>query len=242
MENLSGMSLDDVKVNRNSDKPAQLQAHAYAQGTDIHLGPGQEKHLPHEAWHVVQQKQGRVKPTMQIKGKVNVNDDIGLEKEADVMGAKALQNGINKNSSVQKKEKNTISIYGLTPIQLLKDSEVVARLRNNAGMSKADVIRLKKNRPQYGDTQVMDVWNAAAKDYQGRATCPNSSKLITWDGVSSRVGNWDMGHKAGHEYRTLWESLALAQISYVDFLAAYQNPANYQVEDYSANRSHLYED
>jgi hypothetical protein len=91
MENLSGMSLDDVKVHRNSDKPAQLQAHAYAQGTDIHLGPGQEKHLPHEAWHVVQQKQGRVKPTMQMKGKINVNDDVGLEKEADVMGAKASQ-------------------------------------------------------------------------------------------------------------------------------------------------------
>ena len=91
MENLSGMSLDDVKVHRNSDKPAQLQAHAYAQGTDIHLAPGQEKHLPHEAWHVVQQKQGRVKPTMQMKGKVNVNDDAGLEKEADVMGAKAIQ-------------------------------------------------------------------------------------------------------------------------------------------------------
>ena len=91
MENLSGMSLDDVKVHRNSDKPAQLQAHAYAQGTDIHLGPRQEKHLPHEAWHVVQQKQGRVKPTVQMKGKVNVNDDIGLEKEADVMGDRAIR-------------------------------------------------------------------------------------------------------------------------------------------------------
>jgi hypothetical protein len=91
MENLSGMSLDDVKVHRNSDKPAQLQAHAYTQGTDIHLGTGQEKHLPHEAWHVVQQKQARVKPTMQMKGRVNVNDDAGLEKEANVMGAKALQ-------------------------------------------------------------------------------------------------------------------------------------------------------
>jgi len=90
MENLSGMSLDDVKVHRNSDKPAQLQAHAYAQGTDIHLGAGQEKHLPHELGHVVQQKQGRVKPTMQMKGKVNVNDDDGLEKEADEMGARAF--------------------------------------------------------------------------------------------------------------------------------------------------------
>lgn len=91
IENLSGHSLDDVKVHYNSSKPAQLQAHAYAQGTDIHLASGQEKHLPHEAWHVVQQKQGRVKPTMQMKGKVNINDNATLEKEADLMGAKALQ-------------------------------------------------------------------------------------------------------------------------------------------------------
>lgn len=90
VENLSGYSMDDVRVHYNSDKPAQLQAHAYAQGTNIHIAPGQEKHLPHEAWHVVQQKQGRVKPTMQLKDNVNVNDDDALEKEADVMGKKAL--------------------------------------------------------------------------------------------------------------------------------------------------------
>ncbi|ASS48208.1 MAG: hypothetical protein CHH17_05545 [Candidatus Fluviicola riflensis] len=91
IENLSGYSMSDVKVHYNSDKPAQLNAHAYAQGTQIHLASGQEKHLPHEAWHVVQQKQGRVKPTMQLKGKVAINDDAGLENEADVMGAKAMQ-------------------------------------------------------------------------------------------------------------------------------------------------------
>lgn len=88
-ENLSGHSLDDVKVHYNSPEPAQLQAHAYARGTQIHIGPGQEKHLPHEAWHVVQQKQGRVKPTKQLKEETNINDDAGLEKEADVMGKKA---------------------------------------------------------------------------------------------------------------------------------------------------------
>ncbi len=91
VENLSGYSMDDVKVHFNSDKPAQLNAHAYAQGTDIHVAPGQEQHLPHEAWHVVQQKQGRVQATMQMKTGVPVNDDAGLENEADVMGAKALQ-------------------------------------------------------------------------------------------------------------------------------------------------------
>jgi hypothetical protein len=90
IENLSGHSLDDVKVHYNSSKPAQLNAHAYAQGNQIHLGGGQEKHLAHEAWHVVQQKQGRVKPTVNVNGAA-VNDNLGLEKEADVMGGKTLQ-------------------------------------------------------------------------------------------------------------------------------------------------------
>ena len=85
IEQLSGYSMDDVKVHYNSKRPAQFQADAYAQGADIHLAQGQEKHLPHEAWHVVQQKQGRVKPTRQKKGMENVNDDWELEKTADTM-------------------------------------------------------------------------------------------------------------------------------------------------------------
>ena len=93
VEQLSGVSMDDVKVNYNSNKPAQLSAHAYAQGSDIHVASGQEKHVPHEAWHVAQQKKGRVEPTKQLMGSIPVNDDKGLEREADVMGAKALQTG-----------------------------------------------------------------------------------------------------------------------------------------------------
>ena len=125
IENLSGYAMDDVKVHYNSGKPAQLQAHAYAQGTDIHLAPGQEKHLPHEAWHVVQQKQGRVKPTMQLKEKVNVNDDAGLEREADVMGKKAktvgkmlvgadhTADGGNSSGSLQSNHSNQPAIQGV---------------------------------------------------------------------------------------------------------------------------------
>ena len=110
VESLSGISMDDVKVHYNSAKPAQLNAHAYAQGTDIHIASGQEKHLPHEAWHVVQQKQGRVQPTTMMKAKVPINDDAGLEKEADVMGARALQmkpfslSDYKTEKSVQRKE------------------------------------------------------------------------------------------------------------------------------------------
>ena len=90
IEALSGFDMSDVRVSFNSDKPARYRALAYAQGSDIHLGPGQERHLAHEAWHVVQQRQGRVKPTMQMAG-AGVNDDAALEAEADAMGREAMQ-------------------------------------------------------------------------------------------------------------------------------------------------------
>lgn len=129
IENLSGISLDDVKVHRNSDKPAQLQADAYAQGTDIHLGPGQERHLPHEAWHVVQQKQGRVRSTLQMKTGIHVNDDAGLEKEADVMGVKALQNTSGPTIAKQMKAgtniiQRKVGFEFETPITVVKPGEV----------------------------------------------------------------------------------------------------------------------
>ena len=60
IESLSGMSLEHVHVHYNSPKPAQLNALAYAQGADIHVAPGQDRHVAHEAWHIVQQRQGRV--------------------------------------------------------------------------------------------------------------------------------------------------------------------------------------
>lgn len=101
IENLSGYSMDDVHVHYNSDKPAQLQALAYTQGTDIHVAPGQEKHLPHEVWHVVQQKQGRVRPTTNING-MAVNDDVTLEHEADnALQFKTESEVISVNGTIQ---------------------------------------------------------------------------------------------------------------------------------------------
>ncbi len=92
VEKLSGQSMDDVKVHYNSKKPAQLNAHAYAQGNNIHIASGQKKHVAHEAWHVAQQKQGRVKANTSSNG-TPVNDSPKLEREADSMGAKAKSVG-----------------------------------------------------------------------------------------------------------------------------------------------------
>ncbi len=130
IEGLSGHSLNDVNVHYNSDKPAQLQAHAYAQGTDIHVAPGQEKHLPHEAWHVVQQKQGRVKPTLQMKGKVPVNDDKNLEEEADRMGAKALQFKAGNHTETARKTSGINNRSG-HPVQRVKFDRFFNILYNN---------------------------------------------------------------------------------------------------------------
>ena len=90
IEALSGIPMDAVIVHYNSSEPAQVTARAYAQGSHIYVAPGQERHLPHEAWHVVQQAQGRVQPTRRRNGGAVINDDQSLENEADVMGACAL--------------------------------------------------------------------------------------------------------------------------------------------------------
>ena len=157
VENLSGISLDDVKVHHNSSKPSQLQAHAYAQGTDIHLGSGQEKHLPHEAWHVVQQKQGRVKPTLQMKGNTNINNDIGLEREADAMGAKALhtdtklsslQKGTPSTSNVKQLMPMAREVYGITHLVKMVNGHIYAEdYKSNEGqqVSEGDRVTIESN-------------------------------------------------------------------------------------------------
>lgn len=90
MEALSGMTLDHVRVHYNSPKPQAIQAHAYAQGSHIHLASGQESHLPHELGHVVQQAEGRVKATSSAGG-VPINDNQTLEQEATQMGEQAIK-------------------------------------------------------------------------------------------------------------------------------------------------------
>jgi len=51
---------DDVRVHYNSSKPAQFQTLAYNQGKDIYVAPERERRIPHDAWHMVQQKQRSV--------------------------------------------------------------------------------------------------------------------------------------------------------------------------------------
>ena len=147
-EALSGYSLDDVKVHFNSSKPSEVNALAYAQGNDIHLGPGQEKHLPHETWHIVQQKQGRVKANTQF-GNLAGNDEVGLEREADRMGgkinkkpssSKALKSSVGPNRQDQTEivqrlsiKENPIDFQKVKSAKPLKDGKVVLLTGNDGG-------------------------------------------------------------------------------------------------------------
>jgi len=100
---LMGTDVADAQVHYNSNKPAQLQAEATAQGTEVHLAPGKEQHLGHELTHVAQQKQGRVQPTIQANNGVGINNDPKLEKEADEVGEKAMKGelSISKTNTTQ---------------------------------------------------------------------------------------------------------------------------------------------
>jgi hypothetical protein len=76
-------------VHRASPLPALVGAHAFAYGEHVYLAAGDEGALAHEAWHVVQQMQGRVEATGEVNG-LPLNDDAALEAEADCMAARAM--------------------------------------------------------------------------------------------------------------------------------------------------------
>lgn len=96
MESSFNNDFSHVRVHADSSKAPEVGALAYTQGSDIHFAPGQyspdsssgRQLLGHELTHVVQQGEGRVRPTTEVNG-MPVNDSPALEKEADVLGGKA---------------------------------------------------------------------------------------------------------------------------------------------------------
>ena len=152
IEQLSGFSMNDVDVRYNSARPAQLGALAFASRGQIHIGPGQEEHLPHEAWHLVQQSQGRVRATAQLKSGQPVNESDHLEREADVMGAKALAIGtrsqrsspgataIRRSAVVQREDDRATALQkvkkeNMDAIRKIRDRVKNYRKRNDANVN-----------------------------------------------------------------------------------------------------------
>ncbi len=170
LENLSGLSMDNVRVHYNSDKPAKVGAQAYTQGTNIHVAPEQEKHLPHEAWHLVQQAQGRVPPTMQLKG-VALNDDERLEKEADLMGQ--ASRSLNRPDSVHPRETGELNTNNNLIIQRTIDKdELKGKDRKNYNeISKKYYARFGLSAPDY---QQIDSYNVKSFEQ----CCEEANSLV----------------------------------------------------------------
>lgn len=224
IENLSGYSLDDVRVHYNSPKPAELQALAYTQGTDIHVAPGQEKHLPHEAWHVVQQKQGRVKPTLQMKGKININDDAGLEKEADVMGEMAnrntgevVTNGVKKENLSRKElvSEGLIQMAGHAGVMIFgNEGRLFKRVeRNEHDQFRTIMNRQAAERLGHGNS----TYGAFPRIYRVISALELNPELIKQEyGDTKKVREWLKNGKQG-DYYVEMESLGGQNIDVLDF-------------------------
>ncbi len=92
MESAFGRDFTSVRIHEG-EEASTLGALAYTQGTHLYFAPGQYRPdrpsglqlLGHELTHVVQQAQGRVKPSSQSSG-IPINAEPHLEHEADVIG------------------------------------------------------------------------------------------------------------------------------------------------------------
>ena len=98
MESAFSTDFSGVTVHASSARAPEVGALACTQGSDIHFAPGQfrpdtsagRELLGHELAHVVQQGEGRVRPTCEVAG-MPVNDNGHLEAEADRLGQRAAR-------------------------------------------------------------------------------------------------------------------------------------------------------
>jgi hypothetical protein len=125
-EHRSGFSFNDVRVFYNSDDPARIGALAYTQGNQVHIGPGQEKYLPHELGHVVQQKQGIVRPTHHVNG-LAINNDTVLEKKADLMD--------DKKSVIKIDDQNILGVIQKTGVIQMGPNRATPIIRGTVNMT-----------------------------------------------------------------------------------------------------------
>ena len=98
MEGAFGADFANVRVHADSRDATAFGAEAFAYGDDVHFAPGRyqpgseagQELLGHELTHVVQQRAGRVAASAQARG-IGINQDAGLEAEADRCGALAAR-------------------------------------------------------------------------------------------------------------------------------------------------------
>lgn len=119
-EAVSQLNLDDVRVYYDSPRPLEYGALAYARKNEIHMGPGAAAHVPHELWHIVQQRQGRVA----AQGtNPPANEDRALEAEAN-----AFEKGLLRSDTIPAFPAG--SSFSSESVQYLKPLRTLSYLRS----------------------------------------------------------------------------------------------------------------
>lgn len=200
IEHFSGLSLDEVRVHYNSEKPAAVDAHAYTEGLNIYIAPGQEKHLAHEVWHVVQQMRKKL-PATETKDGTKINKDPKMEEDAAQMGNLA------EHTTVDTTE-NTTNLQQVNPQQ-----EVVQRVK----LTEVELAAAFEQRGGFftaANSEVVEVWDNdwaesnchgyTINETSGYALDPSELlDQVGGDSIAVFVRNGQIGHSGKYEDGTL---------------------------------------
>lgn len=171
MESAFNASFANVKVHEGNHV-GSVGAIAYTQGNHVHFAPGQfnpntrsgQALLGHELAHVVQQRQGRVKPTTQVNG-LPVNDQSALEQEADALGQKAAQ--MKTPATLQRQEtQDKAANYQITSPKGSEDGYREITAVNQTTNQQIGTVKIKGS-PDRSQMQIADLWVDPAHRQQG---------------------------------------------------------------------------
>lgn len=203
MESSFGQDFSGVGIHRNSQQAQRLNALAYTQGESIHFAPGEfnpysesgRNLIGHEFAHVVQQRSGVVQPTAVLGKGLALNDNQGLEHEADSLGRKAVQ-----GEAVGKYESPSLGIRsGLRTVQAksgviqrdIKDSKELTNGKMELDFTKNDAAAKGGSASESGTVK-----------FTPNDKAPNSDNIRLLQivrvgdttGISTKAGNpWEYG-------------------------------------------------
>lgn len=148
MEHSLGHDFSNVNIQKDSQEAADMHARAFTKGDSVHFARGefdphseQGKNLiGHEFTHVAQQRSGAVQPT-RIMGKgLQLNDNQGLEHEADHFGRKAA-----KGDPVSKYRSSGLGMRNSMRVAQAKSDVVQRSIDTFGGKWDTDQYDLKKD-------------------------------------------------------------------------------------------------
>ena len=208
MSSSFGTDFSDVNIHSDSKSATDAGALAYTQGNDIHFAPGQydpssqsgQELLGHELTHVQQQREGRVQANNEVNG-MPLNDDKGLEKEADDMGAKAAQRKSNPNENPEIRSdtymipSNAIQRWEW-PWHTGKDMSADSGAATEKGK---DLKKVKGNATIIGDTGQSG--NGFASDIKINGPAPAVGRMNTWMNIKINFQDCTYDFLSGSETR-----------------------------------------